>query len=139
MGVIYASKKYLRYFLNFIPFSHYASDYVICNVVFLKEEYITSMPFSENMNFTSTTIIFIRIYPKCPSKTPVWDWTSTCSRTKDNQRELFRKIRNFWAWALSADILGWTILRHLGYFLKRTKPLFEFGPQRITDLAFVCP
>ena len=85
-------------------------------------------------------------------------------------RESF--FSNFWAWA---DILGWNILRHLGYFRPDYQhPLwyceflvhvfnyltiissknqdflsnsqifiwkkgFEFGPQRIWDLAFVCP
>ena len=67
------------------------------------------------------------------------------------------EIQNFWAWA---DKLGKQILWHLGYFrfsiiqplfLQKTKPfyiqipniylglVFEFGPQRIRDLAFVCP
>ena len=76
-------------------------------------------------------------------------------RTKGTQRELFVKISNFWAWA---EIFGWNFLRHLGYFhystiISKKKKLSlyiqlpniylglgsEFGPQRIRDLAIMCP
>ena len=78
----------------------------------------------------------------------------------------FIKIQNFWAWADKFwGIFGQTISTHFGtvsplsmfsiiqpLFLQKTKSLyplpniylgfefeFEFGPQIIRDLAFVCP
>ena len=71
-------------------------------------------------------------------------------------KHFFIEIQNFWAWADKFrgiwGIFGRTISTHFGtvsplsmfsiiqlLFLQKTKPLFEFGPQRIRDLAFVCP
>ena len=72
------------------------------------------------------------------------------------ERVVFLKILDFWVWA---DKLGRKFGGHFGYFrpnyqhpfwysesLVHVQPIFlqklklyEFGPQRIRDLAFVCP